>query len=382
MGLGLGFFRLVLSIWVIDHHFGWSRTYVEPALVERFGVENFGYLGIGHISVMAFFVLSGYVITWVMNNKYPSNGTGARAFLMGRFIRIYPLYWTIITIIAIIFWLTTAPGEMRPQLQIERVIGDYLLIPYGIIGFFWFFNRYAYGMIDVPAWTLPYDMVFYLIAPWVVMRKGVLVAIIVLELIYVAAVAQLGPQHFDGWHEAYFTTGHATLLAFAVGALAYYYRQVEIPAWLFLLATFGLLYFAFAPYGLTNLYLNHVLVIAVATVLVVALKKRSPLDNLFSELTYSTYLLHLPVYEALLWFGVSYAGIAALVMTYVLSFATVKYFEAPLEAKRAALTRAMLQDAGEAGGAAPLAGSRLVVGGFMALIIVSAFSNLWQFSQS
>ena len=379
MGLGLGFFRLVLSIWVIDHHFGWSRTYIEPVLVERFGSENFGYLGIGHISVMAFFVLSGYVITWVMNNKYPSNGIGARAFLMGRFIRIYPLYWTIITILVVILWLTTAPGEARPQLELPRLIGDYLLIPYGIIGFFWFFNRFAYGMIDVPAWTLSYDMIFYLVAPWVVLRKGVLLAIIVLELIYVGVVAQLGPQHFDGWHEAYFTTGHATLLAFAVGALAYYYRQVEIPVWAFLLAMFGLLYFAFAPYGLTNLYLNHVLVIAVATVLVVALKRRSPLDNLFSELTYSTYLLHLPVHEALLWLGVSHAGIIALVMTYVLSFATVKYFEAPLEAKRAALTKAMLSGA-EAVDAPPLPGSRLVVGGFLALIIASAASNLWQFS--
>ncbi len=377
--MGLGFFRLVLSIWVIDHHFGWSRTYVEPWLVGRFGVENFGYLGIGHIAVMAFFVLSGYVITWVMNNKYPANAAGTKAFLMGRFIRIYPLYWTIITVIVIVLYLTTPAGVERPQLEIERIIGDYLLIPYGIIGFFWFFNRFAYGMIDVPAWTLPYDMIFYLIAPWVVMRKGILALIIGLELLYVAAVSQLGPQHFDGWHEAYFTTGHATLLAFCVGALAYYYRQVEIPSWLFVAATLGLLYFAFAPYGLTNLYLNHVLVIGVATVLVVALKKRSPLDNLFSELTYSTYLLHLPVYEVLLWYGVPWPSVVALFGTYLLSFATVKYFEAPLEKKRAALTRAMLRDVDTAS-AAPLPGGRIVVGGLLALIVVSGLMNLWQFS--
>ena len=377
--MGLGFFRLVLSIWVIDHHFGWSRTYIEPLLVKHFGVENFGYLGIGHISVMAFFVLSGYVITWVINNKYPSNSVGVKAFLMGRFIRIYPLYWTIITVIAVVFYFSTVPGVERPQLELERVIGDYLLIPYGIIGFFWFFNRFAYGMIDVPAWTLPYDMVFYLIAPWVVMRKGNLALIIVLELLYVAAVSQLGPQHFDGWHEAYFTTGHATLLAFCVGALAYYYRNIEIPQAVIVAATLGLLYFAFSPYGLTSLYLNHVLVIFVSVILVVALKKRSPLDNLFSELTYSTYLLHLPVYDVLLWYGVPYASVTALVGTYLLSFATVKYFEAPLEARRAALTKAMLD--GQDGVAVPtLPGARMVVGGFLALIVVSGITNLWQLS--
>jgi peptidoglycan/LPS O-acetylase OafA/YrhL len=376
--MGLGFFRLVLSIWVIDHHFGWSRTYIEPPLVARFGVENFGYLGIGHISVMAFFVLSGYVITWVLNNKYPANGIGVKAFLVGRFIRIYPLYWTIITVIAVVFYLTAVPGVERPQLEIERLIGDYLLIPYGIIGFFYFFNRYAYGMIDVPAWTLPYDMVFYLIAPWVVLRKRILATIIVLELVYVVVLSQLGPQYFDGWHEAYFTTGHATLLAFCVGALAYYYRQVVIHDSVLIGATLALLYFAFAPYGLTNLYINHVLVIAVSTVLVLALKKRSPLDNLFSELTYSTYLLHLPVYEVLSWFEVTYASVWALFMTYVMAFAVVKYFEAPLERKRAALTAVMLQGTAGQQPVAPLAGGRWVAGMLFVLIVVSGVANLWK----
>ena len=376
--MGLGFFRLVLSIWVIDHHFGWSRTYIEPLLVERFGAANLGYLGIGHISVMAFFVLSGYVITWVLNNKYPANGTGVKAFLAGRFIRIYPLYWTIITIIAVVFYFTTAPGVERPQLEFERIVGDYLLIPYGIIGFFYFFNRYAYGMIDVPAWTLPYDMVFYLIAPWIVLRRGALAAIIVFELLYVAALSQLGPQHFDGWHEAYFTTGHATLLAFCVGALAYYYRQVVIPNWALILASLALVYFAFAPLGLTNLYMNHVLVVLVSTVLVLALKKRSPLDNLFSELTYSTYLLHLPVYEVLNWFEIAYASVWALFVTYAMAFAVVKYFEAPLERKRAAFTSAMLADVDRQLDRRPPGGSSWVLGALFLLLLVSGVSNLWK----
>ena len=69
--MGLGFFRLVLSVWVIDHHYEISRRLLEPVVVDAFGKENLGFLRIGHIAVISFFVLSGYVITWVLKNKYP-----------------------------------------------------------------------------------------------------------------------------------------------------------------------------------------------------------------------------------------------------------------------------------------------------------------------
>ena len=384
MGLGLGLFRLIMSIWVIDHHYQWSVHYIEAWFVEHFGREHFGYLGIGHVAVMCFFVLSGYVITWVLNNKYPLNAVGIKAFLVGRFIRIYPLYWTILLIIlAVMVAVMGWHPDHIPQMEPERILGDLLLIPYGFIGFFHFLNKYAYGMIDVPAWTLPYDFVFYLMAPWVVPHRRVLAAIIGFELLYLAVLAGFGPQVFmgsgdavgHGWHEAYFTSGHSAILAFCIGALGYYYRQVNIPRPVLIGAMLALLYLTFAPYGLTNYYVNHLLVMGVALVLVLGLKKRSKLDNLLGELTYSTYLLHVPLLESLAWLGLSFASVVALPLTYLLSFLTVKFFEAPLEARRAAITRRMLADV-PADAPAALPGARWVLGALAALLIVSGLHNL------
>ena len=86
--MGLGLFRLVLSLWVIDHHYGLSQRLIGSFIIDTLGEENFGFLKIGHIAVISFFVLSGYVITWVLKNKYPHNKVGIKAFFLGRIIRI------------------------------------------------------------------------------------------------------------------------------------------------------------------------------------------------------------------------------------------------------------------------------------------------------
>lgn len=372
--MGLGFFRLVMSLWVIDQHYKWSINYIQPYFVEKFGLENFGFIGLGHAAVMAFFVLSGYVIAWVLHNKYPIDYQGVKAFFAGRFMRIYPLYWFILTLVTIGFVLAPGPASDYPQLELERIIGDYLLLPYAFIGFFFFLNKYAYGMIDFPAWTLPYDLLFYLIAPWVVTRKKVLIAIIAFELIYLFGIAYFGDQSYSAWHQGYLTTGHAAILAFCVGALAFYYRDIQLPVIAVVAAIAVHLYIAFFPYGMTNYYLNHVVNVFAAAVIVIGFKKRSKFDSLLGELTYSTYLLHMPLFHMLQFFGVPFYTFFALALTYILSIATVKYFEGPIERRRAEMTRDMLSGS-QIPATEPIKGTVIVLGLLGVLLVVSGGYN-------
>lgn len=373
--MGLGFFRLVMSLFVIDQHYKWSITYVQPLFVNKLGVDHFGFIGLGHAAVMSFFVLSGYVITWVLNNKYPVTNQGVKAFFVGRFMRIYPLYWVLVGIVIIGFLLAPGPASDYPQLKPERIIGDLTLLPYAFIGFFHFLNKFAYGMIDIPAWTLPYDLLFYLIAPWVVMRKRILAVIIGFELLYLAVLGIWGPADYGSWHQGYLTTGHAAILAFCVGALAYYYREFRIPAWLLLGAVMLYFYITFFPYHLTHYHLNHGLIVLLSAIIVLGFKNRSKFDNLLGELTYSTYLLHMPLFGVLTYYGVAYPALWALLTTYVLSYATVKFFEAPLERKRAEITRHMLADVADRT-AHSLKGAPIVIGLLAVLLVVSAVHNV------
>jgi peptidoglycan/LPS O-acetylase OafA/YrhL len=340
--VGLGLFRLVLSLWVIDHHYTLSERLVGPFVINAFGERNLGLLKIGHIAVISFFVLSGYVITWVLKSKYPQNKAGINTFFIGRAIRIYPLYWAIfVTYVAVLFWVpgVVSEDELISFSSLGRLVGDFLLFPYGIAGFFLTNNHYAYGMINLPAWTLPYDLVFYLVAPWMVMKKRILLAIIVLELLYLLFLSQLAPvPQFKSWHSLYLTTGHAQLLAFSMGSMAWYFRGIRIPAWLLGGAMAFMLYLVFVPYKLTDLYLNHLLVIVLTVIVVIGLKKRNRLDNFLGELTYSTYLLHMPLLMILTSTGLVHPSIVALGVTYLISPLVVKFFEAPLEKRRKAIT--------------------------------------------
>ena len=375
--MGLGFFRLVLSIWVIDHHYEISKRLLESVVVDALGEENLGFLKIGHIAVISFFVLSGYVITWVLKNKYPHTKTGIKAFFLGRIVRIYPLYWLILTAMVaenlILPWLKTG---QEVELSLSRVIGDFLLFPYGIAGFFLENNYYAYGMIDLPAWTLPYDLVFYLAAPWMVMKKKVLSSIIGLELLYLLVLSRVVPA--DSWHTHYLTTGHAQLLAFAFGSMAWYFRTIKIPVWLLISSLIFVLYLAFVPYMMTNLYLNHLLVILLTVVIVLGLKKRSKLDDLLGELTYSTYLLHMPVMAFVsLLIANKYQSTVAFIVSYMASIIVVKYIESPLDKKRKKMTTNLLGQAGNRSEEKSVESMSIMVLILLFLLISGGYDLLW-----
>jgi peptidoglycan/LPS O-acetylase OafA/YrhL len=141
-----------------------------------------------------------------------------------------------------------------------------------------------------------------------------------------------------------------------------------------------MLYIVFVPYKLTDLYLNHLLVILLTVIIILGLKKRSPLDNLFGELTYSTYLLHIPVLSAAAILGLKYPteSIAALILTYVLSLFVVKFIEAPLDKGRKILTARLLETADELPVKSSSA-SMYITAAFFVFLLVSAGYNIYRF---
>lgn len=72
-----GTYRLVLAIFVVVTHIG----HVEV---------------IAGLAVWAFFMLSGFLITGVLNTKYGFNVSGLSGFAFSRILRLYPTYWVIV----------------------------------------------------------------------------------------------------------------------------------------------------------------------------------------------------------------------------------------------------------------------------------------------
>jgi len=107
---------------------------------ERFGAAWTGNgFRAGFVGVDVFFVISGFIILWVHHGD-AGRPSSVRPYAIKRFLRIFPLYWTVVVLKAL---------KDFTQLDPRVLACAFLLIPYPQPPF-----------INL-SWTLTFEMVFY-----------------------------------------------------------------------------------------------------------------------------------------------------------------------------------------------------------------------------
>jgi len=364
--MGLGWLRLLLSLLVIDAHYGGFRLLVQPRLVNAFGVDRMAFVGEGEVAIAGFFVISGYVIAYVLARKYdPGSWRGIGVFLLGRALRIYPLYLLVFAA----FWAMLAVAGAAPQMGATQLANNLLLVPLGVVALLGDHvtlgpMQFTGQLLIGPAWTLCFDLLFYVLAPFLLVWKRTLWAVWGMGLVYFVAFAVTLDPRPPIWFAYLYTSPIAYLFAFACGALVFHHGDRIAPNRVVLGALFvALFWLTYFPLGFTNAAVNQLLAILVLTGLVAALKdfgKGRKWDRLFGDLTYSTYLLHLPLLLLLERFQVAGAPWWGLVLTYALAFALLYTFEYPLDRLRDGLHRRLSATAGRPVSALSLASAAIV----------------------
>ena len=142
------FLRGFAALAVVVHHTGgYVKRYFEPTLLFE---DKFS---IGFAGVDLFFVISGFIIHFTSKN-YLNNHSKLKEYLKKRFIRVYPIYWIITTILFISSWLIVEILDKNifsigyPNTLIAY-IQTYLLLP-------------LHFAINPVTWTLSYELFFYL----------------------------------------------------------------------------------------------------------------------------------------------------------------------------------------------------------------------------
>jgi len=117
-----------------------------------------------------FFVISGFIMTWMTRGQFGS-ASDARRFLLRRIIRIVPPYWFFTAIVVAIVLL--AGGRIRhTTVDAGQMVTSFLFIP-------WPRADGNYYPILAQGWTLNYEMFFYLaFAVALLFRRGLLLLII------------------------------------------------------------------------------------------------------------------------------------------------------------------------------------------------------------
>ncbi|HGF0951331.1 TPA: acyltransferase family protein, partial [Klebsiella pneumoniae] len=105
-----------------------------------------GYFSFGASGVDLFFVISGFIMSYISEKKK----TGAGDFLLNRFIRIYPIYLATLTPFLIVFLLF--PQIVNTHGEVPSILKSITLLPF-LDG----------GRLNMVSWTLSYELYFYII---------------------------------------------------------------------------------------------------------------------------------------------------------------------------------------------------------------------------
>ncbi len=143
--LGLEFGRGVAASLVAMHHASNLLDQVRYGGTAPFGDFMRGF----DVGVDFFFVLSGFIITWV-HSKDIGRPERLWTYLTRRFTRIYPPYWCVLIPLAIMYFLFPNAGKPSDHDPVNVLISFFLL-----------------PNVDMPvlgvAWTLVYEVFFYVI---------------------------------------------------------------------------------------------------------------------------------------------------------------------------------------------------------------------------
>jgi peptidoglycan/LPS O-acetylase OafA/YrhL len=331
----------VAAYWVVAFHFvrADSRVPVFSAVI-----------GDGYIAVDLFFVLSGFVLAERYAETSLSPWSERRTFWRRRLSRVYPLYVVSLAIGFYAEWPRSA-ADLGAAGGLTRLFGQLALL--NAFSHHWMFR------LNWPAWSLSVEAFFYAVFPWLhagllrVSRRAMLWVLLVsclLPLLAPLAYTILDPDHLGRWLEPYDQVLWSFYLKFSPlprlpmfvagmaaahwgGALPRFLAPLSL-AILVLALSLGVVPFVFLQGG-ALLPLFVILILALASPGAKNSRGQrflsSPPAVLLGHASYATYILHVPLYEAVARFGASTIVTQAYLLVLVpVSILAWRFVEDPL----------------------------------------------------
>lgn len=203
-----GTYRYILAAMVALHHLWHSH----PTYIGTYGVYGF-------------YMLSGYLMTLVLNEVYGFSSDGTIRFLTNRALRIYPSYIIAMLFSLTVILLTQDTATLQP---IITKLGELTTME-------WLSNIFIFGLtskpypIVPPAWSLSVELFLYIaMALFLARQRHISILWFLLSLSYTIYMVAIGTEFPD----RYFPIVAASL-PFSIGSLIYHYRYYfnHIPKW-------------------------------------------------------------------------------------------------------------------------------------------------------
>jgi peptidoglycan/LPS O-acetylase OafA/YrhL len=293
----MGAVRLFLALVVVFDH---VRAFIlRPANVDVDVVYALGF-NAGY-AVMFFYIISGFLISFVLRHKYPASVSGTRAFYKSRFIRIFSLYWPLVLI-------TLVSVQESREMFLQSSLTDKLTSTF-LIGIDWntAFAHYparnanaAIKWLD-QAWSLGAELGFYLLAPFILrshrLTLGVLAVSAAIRVVTVSAFgfSEAWTYQFLPSTMVFFLLGHL------VGVASDRVAVLRLPVAGVLLAVACVLSLMFPTYAGwdTPRFWLAVVCFGLALPGLFEGTKNNTLLNMLGDLSFPVYLVHLLIIHGL-----------------------------------------------------------------------------------
>lgn len=346
----MGILRLVLAICVIVVH-----TAPIGGVFPLIG---------GRPAVQIFYMISGFYMALVLNEKYADSRQGRLLFYRNRLLRIFPPYLFVLAIAFVVglaihadaigYW-TRFGARLTPVTLAALVITNISVVGQDVMMFMKVDP--ASGALfpaatlnsDLPAWhfllmpqtwSISLELIFYAIAPFLVRRRmRVIVGLIGLSLLTRVLLSWKAGLLTDPWNYRFFPSEIATFLTGVVLYRAY--RRLReanrLPdrsaGWVCLGAL--ILLIVVLPQWLPVRLLIACIYSAAALsmALIFDASRDSAVDRYIGELSYPLYLLHSVVLSVLTAFNIT-AALPCILLSLAASVVVQRFLDRPLDAIR------------------------------------------------
>ena len=312
----MGLYRLFLAMLVALSHAGISVYGYNP----------------GVVAVISFFILSGYVMS-ILIDKYYQQASAIPTFYLDRAARLFPQFLFYMLVASACIYFLNIDSHYVKQLTFWKWLLNFLILPQA------FFMYWADGALVIPqTWSLGLEMTFYLIIPWVLVycSTGQIYGLAGASfLVFLAAYCGVINSDYFGYRLIL-----GTFFMFLVGWSFFKndHGSKKFKVIIFLTASVLLLITFFNSFLYQLPYNKEVLLGLIAGILAItAIKyfKFSALDEFFGNLSYGVFLNHFII----IWIMQKYLKIQAfdapniaLLLTASCTLALVSFFYIELPA--------------------------------------------------